>query len=172
MENTKFWQNEQQKKISVGMANDIVNLKKSVVISHISKYMLIIHHSNFTHIFSKVNRKQVCINIFIWMLMTHLYLRRMHFCSWVESLIYVCVCVYVYQLYIYNKVPLFSIYKANIDRSEKRNQQLYRVGDSNILFLIMGRTSSQQPVFPYKSTNCFHENCILMTELPPKGLTF
>ena len=89
-----------------------------------------------------------------------------------KSYICVCVCVYVYQLYIYNKVPLFSIYKANIDRSEKRNQQLYRVGDSNTLFLIMGRTSSQQPVFPYKSTNCFHENCILMTELPPKGLTF
>ena len=103
MENTKFWQNEQQKKISVGMANDIVNLKKSVVISHISKYMLIIHHSNFTHIFSKVNRKHVCINIFIWMLMTHLYLRRMHFCSWVESLIYVCVCVCVcmYVSYTY-----------------------------------------------------------------------
>ena len=28
MENTKFWQNEEQKKISVGMANDIVNLKR------------------------------------------------------------------------------------------------------------------------------------------------
>ena len=65
MENTKFWQNEEQKKISVGMANDIVNLKKSVVISYISKYMHIIHHSNFTHIFSKVNGKQVCIKIFI-----------------------------------------------------------------------------------------------------------
>ena len=29
------------------------------------------------------------------MLMTHLYLRRVHFCSWVESPICVCVCVCV-----------------------------------------------------------------------------
>lgn len=51
MENTKFWQDEQQKKISVGMENDIVNLKKSVVISYIFKYMLIIYHNNFTLIY-------------------------------------------------------------------------------------------------------------------------
>ena len=65
MENTKFWQNEQQKKISVGMRNDIANLQKSVVISYIFIYILIIHYSKFTHIFSELNRKQVCIKIFI-----------------------------------------------------------------------------------------------------------